>query len=96
MERKPNVHPFLRGLLKLEVWDRWVALVETIVRVGHLFDMSVTAEGVETLCDLAIARNAGCDAVQGYYIAHPMSADDALRYAASHLAHADRFEARRA
>jgi len=56
------------------------AIVEAMVRVGHLLDMTVTAEGVETADDLDVATSAGCDAVQGFYISHPLSADEALQW----------------
>ena len=61
--------------------DRRSAIVAAMVKVGHLLDMTVTAEGVETPEDLDVATTAGCDAVQGFYIAHPLSAEEAWEWA---------------
>jgi len=39
--------------------------------------MTVVAEGVETVEQLRILQRLGCDEIQGYYTARPMSAEDA-------------------
>ena len=38
--------------------------------------MRVVAEGVEENDVLEQLRGAGCDVAQGFYISHPMAADD--------------------
>jgi len=55
-------------------------LFEAIVRLGHSLKLMVTAEGVETEGELAVAREAGCDTAQGYRIAKPMAAADFRRW----------------
>ena len=40
--------------------------------------LRTVAEGVETPQELALVRGLGCDAVQGFLIARPMSADDLI------------------
>jgi diguanylate cyclase (GGDEF)-like protein len=42
-----------------------LALMRTITALAHTFDLTVTAEGVETARHLDIVRQAGCDRAQG-------------------------------
>ncbi len=56
---------------------RAVAIVETIVRLGHALGLEVVAEGVETTAQLDALTALGCDTVQGYLIARPMPAAQA-------------------
>ena len=51
------------------------AIVRAIVTVAENLDLSVTAEGVETLEQLALLRELGCERGQGYYFARPLPAD---------------------
>ncbi len=52
------------------------ALIDLIVKIGKAFDMKVTQEGVETLEQLEMLKEMGCDLIQGFYYAKPMFADD--------------------
>jgi EAL domain-containing protein (putative c-di-GMP-specific phosphodiesterase class I) len=56
-----------------------VAFFRAIVSMAHVLGMSVVAEGVETLEELQILADMGCDEVQGYYISRPLPATDAAR-----------------
>ncbi len=49
-----------------------VALVRTVIDLGHCLGMSVTAEGVETQEQLACLRDLGCDTIQGFYFSRPL------------------------
>ena len=51
------------------------AVVRTIVELSHTMGLTVVAEGVETVEQLAALGLIGCDASQGYLIARPMPAD---------------------
>ena len=42
------------------------AIIRAVIDLGHGLDMSIVAEGVETLEQLAFLADEGCDAVQGY------------------------------
>lgn len=53
--------------------DRIISTV--ITSLGHSLGMEVVAEGVETVGQLALLRAMGCDTIQGYLLAKPMSAD---------------------
>lgn len=50
-------------------------IVEAIIALGHRLDLSVCAEGVESLQVLSHLIDAGCDKFQGYFIGRPASAD---------------------
>ena len=49
------------------------AMLQAIIEMGHRLKLNVTAEGVETAEQLAALARYGCDEVQGYYFARPMS-----------------------
>lgn len=51
-------------------------IVESIVRMAKWLDMSVIAEGVETLEQANFLRSIGCNYIQGYLYARPMPAAD--------------------
>jgi len=51
------------------------AIATAIIAMAHSLNMTVVAEGVETLEQIAFLRRAGCDIVQGYYYAKPMAAE---------------------
>ena len=51
-----------------------VAIVRTIVALGHGLNMRIIAEGVETMPQLTMLRELGCDECQGYLFARPLDA----------------------
>jgi EAL domain-containing protein (putative c-di-GMP-specific phosphodiesterase class I) len=55
-------------------------VIKSIVDLGHGLDLSLTAEGVEDAETLKFLEDIGCDLAQGYYIARPMSGEQALSY----------------
>ncbi len=65
------------------------AIVRAIISLAHDLGLTVTAEGVETPSALDRLRELGCDHAQGYYIAHPMPADDLSRWAQQRQVAAD-------
>lgn len=50
-----------------------ISLFATIVQLAHVLKLPVVAEGVETPAELAVASDCGCDSVQGYFFARPLS-----------------------
>jgi diguanylate cyclase (GGDEF)-like protein len=50
------------------------AIVSAIVALGRALELNIVAEGVETAEQAAIARRLGCEELQGYYFAKPLSA----------------------
>jgi diguanylate cyclase len=49
------------------------SIVRSMVELGHQLDLVVVAEGVETNEELDVVISTGCDIIQGYYFARPMS-----------------------
>jgi len=56
-----------------------------IINMGHLLNLRVIAEGVETAEQEARLRAMGCDDVQGFYYAKPLPADEVLALAQARL-----------
>jgi diguanylate cyclase (GGDEF)-like protein/PAS domain S-box-containing protein len=54
------------------------AIVEAVIGLGRAFGRNVVAEGAETPAHIAGLLVLGCDVIQGYALARPMSADDFL------------------
>ncbi|WP_027553255.1 EAL domain-containing protein [Bradyrhizobium sp. Cp5.3] len=47
------------------------AIVRAVIELGHGLEMSIIAEGVETIEQLAFLAREGCDGVQGYLLGRP-------------------------
>ena len=62
-----------------------VAIVRTVVELGHSLGMSVTAEGVETTEQLACLRQLGCDTYQGFLFSRPLPAEQFTQLVARSL-----------
>jgi diguanylate cyclase (GGDEF)-like protein/PAS domain S-box-containing protein len=62
-----------RSLLDFDTTRRG-SLVMAITELGHTLGLKVVAEGVETPSHLHRAREACCDAVQGYHLSRPLEA----------------------
>jgi EAL domain-containing protein (putative c-di-GMP-specific phosphodiesterase class I) len=56
------------------------AIVQSCAQLGAGLGLSVVAEGVETVSELAHVRQAGCTAVQGYLVSRPMPVPRALEW----------------
>ncbi|HEX8572700.1 MAG TPA: EAL domain-containing protein [Allosphingosinicella sp.] len=57
------------------------AIVRAIVVLAESLGMDTTAEGAETIEELALIRRLGCSQVQGFIFARPMPAEEALKLA---------------
>lgn len=57
-----------------------LAIAEAVIVMAHKLGMQVVAEGVETMAQRDLLREAGCDFVQGFYYARPMPWPDFLRF----------------
>ena len=55
-------------------------ILRFIVELANWMNLSVVAEGVETLEQLEHVRGIGCDYVQGYFFAKPMPGSDFEKY----------------
>jgi diguanylate cyclase (GGDEF)-like protein/PAS domain S-box-containing protein len=52
------------------------AIALTIISLAHSLKLKVVAEGVETEGQLNFLRSHGCDEMQGYYFARPLTVED--------------------
>ena len=52
------------------------AIATAVIAMAHSLDLTVIAEGVETEGQLAFLRGRGCNAYQGYYVSHPLAAEE--------------------
>jgi len=57
-----------------------LAIVETVVLLGHKLGMKVVAEGVETEENMDQLRDMNCDIAQGYHICRPQIAQDITQW----------------
>ncbi|MCA1713990.1 MAG: GGDEF domain-containing protein, partial [Gammaproteobacteria bacterium] len=53
-----------------------LALTTAIIAMAHSLGITVVAEGVEKEGQYTILRERGCDLAQGYWLGHPLSAED--------------------
>ncbi|MET1257100.1 EAL domain-containing protein [Aliikangiella maris] len=58
--------------------------IELIIQLGHTLDMSVTAEGIETIEQLNRLHSLNCDCIQGFYFAKPMAKEILLNWLNEH------------
>ncbi|QZX96999.1 EAL domain-containing protein [Pantoea alfalfae] len=59
----------------LGVAENSVAIVESVVKLGHAMGLIVTAEGVETTGQMSALADAGCNQLQGYLFSQAVPAD---------------------
>ena len=69
---------FIEGITNMQ---RSRDLLKGIIALGRGLGMMVVGEGAETAEEVEILRELGCDLVQGYYLARPTVASEALVYA---------------
>ncbi|RST81443.1 EAL domain-containing protein [Aquibium carbonis] len=55
-------------------------LVQSIIDIGKSLGIKVLAEGVETMEHARILKTLGCDCLQGYAFARPMSAEELILF----------------
>jgi EAL domain-containing protein (putative c-di-GMP-specific phosphodiesterase class I) len=59
-------------------------IVRSVIDLAHGLGLQVTAEGVETVEQLAALRALGCDLIQGFLVAHPLDAGELVAWASRH------------
>ena len=60
--------------------DEATTMVNAMINLAHNLNMTVCAEGVESQAILDALEDAGCDKVQGFHIAKPLSAAEFLEF----------------
>jgi EAL domain-containing protein (putative c-di-GMP-specific phosphodiesterase class I) len=64
---------FISSIMQQEKLQK---LVHGMIQFGKSMSIRVLAEGVETIEQFELLKELGCDALQGYYIGHPVTSDD--------------------
>lgn len=59
--------------------ERARALVESLIGIGKSLGLKVVAEGVENEAQAQLARDLGCDILQGFYFGKPMAEPDLFK-----------------
>ncbi|HQU61634.1 MAG TPA: EAL domain-containing protein [Nitrosomonas sp.] len=54
--------------------EKALTLISSMIEMGHKLGYGIIAEGVETIEQLNILKNLGCETVQGYLFSKPVSA----------------------
>lgn len=72
---------FIRDLLT-DVDDK--AIVSAIISMARSLELTTIAEGVETVEQLEMLQQLGCDDIQGYFYSRPLSEQDATAFIISH------------
>jgi diguanylate cyclase (GGDEF)-like protein len=62
-----------------------VAIARTIVAMAKSLGLTIVAEGVETEAQLELLKTMGCDQIQGFFISHPLPADDFMAFYGAHI-----------
>lgn len=78
------LHRFRVDCLKIDrafVWELGKSeegdkVTEAIVALGHQLDLTVIAEGIETIEQFEHVRRLGCERIQGFYFFKPISAEE--------------------
>ena len=68
---------FVRGI-PVDASD--VAITETVIAMSHGLGLKVVAEGVENRDQMRFLEARGCDEMQGFYFARPLTADNLAAY----------------
>ena len=53
--------------------------VGTIISIGHILNLTVISEGVESQGQLDTLKDAGCDCVQGFVWGKPLAPEEAAK-----------------
>lgn len=67
--------------------DRNRKVIEAVTALGHSLGLDIIAEGVETSTELELAKQVGCDLLQGYYFGRPQFAHGSWAEYTQHFNH---------
>lgn len=63
-------------LESMEPQGESAVIIDSIVKLGHALGLTVTAEGIETIEQAHFLQQLGCDELQGFLYAGPLTADE--------------------
>ena len=73
---------FVSGLTKGGDDGQW-SIARVVIVMAHALGITALAEGVETLDQLGVLRELGCDQAQGFLFSEPVTADELGRLLAA-------------
>ncbi len=62
--------------------EKSLEIIKAVCTLGKALDLQLVAEGVETLTQLKLLQQIGCDKVQGYLLAKPMPVQEVVSFLA--------------
>ncbi|WP_321530353.1 EAL domain-containing protein [uncultured Desulfuromonas sp.] len=69
-----------RSFIKdIEQSERYATITSSIIEMGKSLHLTVIAEGVETLGQMAFLKEQNCDEIQGFLYSMPVNADEIVR-----------------
>jgi len=71
-----------------------IEIVKAIIAMAKSLDKIVIAEGVETIEQLNILKDLGCDRAQGYFISKPKNAEEFVGYTKTEIIQLDEIRSR--
>jgi EAL domain-containing protein (putative c-di-GMP-specific phosphodiesterase class I) len=78
---KPDRLKVDRALVEsIEKSEVQAKLIASIIEIGHVLGISITAEGVENERQIEILKSMGCDELQGFALAKPMTSLDLIDF----------------
>jgi len=73
---------FVRGIGRTKDDEK---IVEAVIRLGQSLDLTVVAEGVETIAQLRFLKERACDEIQGYWLSKPLPPTEFRRFVESFM-----------
>ena len=68
----------MKFIQNFERSSRASIIMESVVQMAHNLGIDTVVEGVETETQVEFLKEIGCNVVQGYYYAKPMSTEECL------------------
>ena len=82
---KPNRLKIDRALVQnIEKSEVQAKLIASIIEIGHVLGIGITAEGVENERQVEMLRAMGCNELQGFALAKPMTSPDLVDFLTQH------------
>ena len=67
-----------RSFIRSKISNKDYDIIKAIINLAHSLGLDVVAEGIETLEQLSILKNLGCEYGQGYFFAYPLHSNEVL------------------
>lgn len=86
MQLQPDVMKIDRRLVApISESETSAALLQSVIDMASVVGVRVTVEGVESQKHAEMVANMGCDVLQGFHFARPLSIDELMDFASNHV-----------